>query len=172
MSQEAPEKAPAPEQVDSTGSASQTASADLQLPPPEKRGGPIERSTLPDTLENVVLDYPRGLASDASNRLLLGWIRELSNRLSLEQRRVEISNQQLADTTKALSGETTRRAVAEERLAAQHGNRLLQDVTLGAGVAMLGFAIEHWSLGPSSYLMLAVGMVLVLVSILSRWTKK
>jgi hypothetical protein len=103
---------------------------------------------------------------------LLGWIRETNGRLLQEQEKVQQLTQQLSVIQSQLAQERTRRAIAEERLSAAEGHRTLREIALAGGVAMFGFAVEHWGLGAPAYLLATVGAALVGAAVLPRFLKK
>jgi hypothetical protein len=168
MSDQVQDKNPEAQGIPTSAASLQKPASASDVVSEERRGGPVGFSSLPETVEHLILDNPRGLASDASTRLLLGWLRQMDFRQTRADLQVEHLTSELAAAREKLAAEEKARAIAEQRLASLVGHRPLREVCLVGGVAMFGFSVEHWSLGAPAYLMATVGIVVLAVAIVRR----
>jgi hypothetical protein len=89
-----------------------------------------------------------------------------------ERDKVAQLEHRLADMQEKLGTEKVQRALAEDRLKSSEGYRTLRELAIVAGVAALGFSIEHWGLGAPAYLLAFVGTILLAAVVFSRWIGK
>jgi len=160
--------------------AADQAAKDQSLPPPEaqsvppedRRGGPLTATSFPDALESIISDSPRSLGSDAVTRLLLGWVRDSQNRLSVSDQQREQAVRALSESQKQLGSEREKRVRIEERLAAQNEHAPLEKLALASGVGLFGFAIGHFDQLAIALPLTVIGIVLVFASTVIGKPKK
>ena len=142
------------------------------VPPEDRRGGSLTAANFPDALESIISDSPRSLGSDAVTRLLLGWVKDSQNRLSVSDQQREQAVRALSESQKQLGSEREKRVRIEERLAAQIEHAPLEKLALASGVGLFGFAIGHYDQLVIALPLTVIGIVLVFASTIIGKPKK
>jgi hypothetical protein len=149
-----------------TQSVTPPGEAQSLLPPEDRRGGALTTANFPEALEWIVSDNPRGLGSDASTRMLLGWVKDSQNRLSVSDQQREQAVRALSESQTQLGEEREKRVRAEARLEAQTEYAPLEKLSIAGGVGLFGIAIERYEQWAIALPLTVIGIVLVFTSVI------
>jgi len=129
-----------PEVVDTGSEGSQTASS-VELLPIETKN-PFEQQPIQEAARGLAMTHPRSLGGEVGARFMAASISHLSNELQETKRELAETRNKLETTRNELFKAKSDVAVLTEKISSMSGVRHLKNVSIAAGIILIGVAID------------------------------
>lgn len=154
---------PNPEDTGSIGSQV-SSSSDVSIIPECYVG-----TTIPERIEGLVAQYPHRLGGEIGAQLIAGCYTQMSKELNKCQENINTLNRINSEGKEEISNLKISNAQLNERISANGRNRIIENLSITIGMALLGIAIELYKnkLNQLSCIITIMGIVLSFVGWLS-----
>lgn len=153
-----PGEIPEPEE---TGSSGTQTTAVVEIVPIAEE--PLKGLPIAQRLEGLYAASPRLFGGELAGSLILGFLHQYEQNNQTLRKEIEESRKELKQTTEELSGLKTRAAVLQERVNTYKREKLLKNLSITVGTALISIGIEfiRGNIDSYGYIIGVLGLLLL-----------